>query len=117
MAASHRPGELRHRLALQRRASDDNGDPLGAWVTVCTRAAKLVNLRGGEAVMQQRLQGDQPAILIVRACSETRLIDNSWRAVNDCTRQIYDVSAATQTTDQAWMEVLATAKSGDLFEG
>lgn len=109
--------ELIHRVTFQRRAADDNGDELGAWVSFCTRAAKLVNLRGSETVMQQRLQGEQPVLLVVRACSSTRLVNNSWRAVNDRSGQIYDLSAATETDDRAWMEILATAKSGELVEG
>lgn len=114
MATSHQAGELIHRVTLQHRASDANGDPLGDWETVFQRRVKLVNLRGGEGVMQQRIQGNQPVLLVVRACSETRSVDNSFRAINHQSRQIYDLSAATETPDRAWVEILGVAKSGDL---
>lgn len=116
MAKSHHAGELRDRITLQHQALDDNGDALGDWATRFSRATKIVNLRGGESVQQQRLQGNQPVVLVVRACPDTRTIDNSFRAINHRTRQIYELSAASETQDRVWVEILGVAKSGDLFQ-
>lgn len=113
MSSPHHAGELREQIAFQRRSNDANGDPLGDWVGVFVRSTKVMNLRGGEAVMQQRIQGKQPAILVVRACPETRALDNSFRAVNERTGQVYELSAASEATDQRWMEVLAVAEFGN----
>lgn len=117
MAMSHWAGELRDRITLQRRATDSNGDALGGWETRFKRATKLLNLRGGEGTLQQRIQGNQPVLLVVRACPDTRAIDNSFRAINHRTRQIYDLSAASETPDRTWVEVLGVAASGNLYDG
>ena len=113
--ASHHTGQLRDRITLQRRADDENGDPLGGWSSAFWRMVKLLNLRGGEGVLQQRLQGSQPVLLVVRADPETRMIDNSFRAINHRTRQIYDLSAASETQDRTWVEILGVAKSGERY--
>lgn len=117
MATPHRAGELRDRITLQHQALDGNGDALGAWETRFSRATKILNLRGGEAVQQQRMQGNQPVLLVVRACPETRTVTNSFRAINHRTKQIYGLSAASETQDRAWVEILGVAASGDLFQG
>jgi hypothetical protein len=110
-------GELRFRLAFQRRVEGDTGDRTGAWITEFRRRAKRVILKGGEGVLAQRIQGDQPTLLVVRACSDTRLIDNSWRAIDEDSRQMFDLSTAAVTDDRTWIEILAVAKSGELFDG
>lgn len=117
MAMSHQAGDLRERITLQRRELDENGDPLGDWESRFSRAVKVVNLRGGESVMQQRIQGKQPVLLVVRADPETITLDNSFRAINERTLQIYDLSAAAETTGRDWVEILGSAASGDLFQG
>jgi len=118
MAMTHEVGELRDRITLQRRAVDGNGDRLGDWEAgTLRRWTKVVNLRGGEGVLQARLQGNQPVLLVVRADPETRAIDNSFRAINHRTRQIYDLSAASETTDRTWIEALGVAKSGEVYAG
>ena len=115
--AKHNAGELRSRLIFQRRAEGFSGDRTGAWATEFGRRSKLMFLRGGEGVLAQRIEGQQPTVVVVRACPETRAIDNSWRAVDRATRQIYDLSSTTETDDRAWIEILAVAKSGERFDG
>lgn len=117
MTTSHRAGELLDRITLQRQELDANGDPLGEWESQFARATKVINLRGGEGVQQSRIQGKQPVLLVVRAGAETRAVDNSFRAISHRTRQIYDLSTASETTDRAWVEILGTAESGDTFQG
>lgn len=115
--AAHHAGELRDRITLQRRALDDNNDRLGDWEGALKRWTKVLNLRGGEGVLQARLQGNQPVLLVVRADPETRVVDNSFRAINHRTRQIYDLSAASETPDRTWIEILGVAKAGEVYAG
>lgn len=117
MATQHRAGELRDRVTVQRRAVDANGDRLGDWEVKFSRATKILNLRGGEGTLQQRIQGNQPVLLVVRADPDTRPIDNSFRAINHRTMQIYDLSAASETQGRAWVEILGVAAAGNLFDG
>lgn len=105
-------GALRDRVALQRRSLDANSDPLGPWATVEVRRAEIINLRGGEGVQAQRLQGLQPVVVAVRADTLTRSVDTAWRAVNERTAQVYDITSVTETNDRAWVEILGVAKSG-----
>lgn len=114
---SRTAGSLRDKVALQRRGEDANGDRLGPWETVVDRSAEIINLRGGEPVMAQRLQGEQPVVIAVYACSVTRQIDNSWRAINARTQQVYDIASAPESEDRVWIEMLATAKAGEVSDG
>lgn len=121
MARSSR--KLTFRVLLQRRGEDANGDLLGPFATVasddddCGWSAQITNLRGGEAVMAQRLQGSQPVIIGVRASSVTRQIDNAWRAIDARSRQIYDITNATLSEDRVWIDILATGKVGEVLNG
>ena len=112
--------DLTDRVALQRRGLDDNGDQLGPWETVPSDAddqawaAQIIRLKGGEPVMAQRLQGVQPAVIAVRANPVTRQADNSWRAIDKRTGQVHEFTSASETDDRAWIEILTTAKAGEL---
>ena len=111
---------LKDRVALQKRGLDDNGDPLGPWATVPSEAedgawaVQIIWLRGGESVMAQRLQGVQPAVVVLRASAVTRSADTSWRAIDKRTGQVHEFTAGTETADRAWVEMLTTAKAGEL---
>lgn len=115
--AKYSAGKLRDLLIFQQRAEGASGDRTGTWTSEFGRWSQTIILKGGEGVLAQRIQGQQPTLLVVRACPETRQIDNSWRAVDERTRQVFDLSSATETDDRAWIEVLAVAKSGDRFDG
>ncbi len=114
--------KLLNRILLQRRTLDGNGDPLGPWGAVPSEAddsawaAQVVWLKGGETVMAQRLQGVQPVVIVLRACTTSRAVDNAWRGVDVRDRQVYEFSGATLTEDRMWVEVLGVAKVGDLAE-
>lgn len=78
-------GELRERVHLQKRGAADDGfggDAGGAFKTQVTVWARLMPLRGGEAVLQGRLQGQQTYVLTIRQSSETRQITSGWRIVD-----------------------------------
>jgi hypothetical protein len=113
-------GKMRERVLFQKRGLDDNNDPLGDWVTVASQApdgawsVEIIRLRGGEAVQAQRLQGLQPVIIGARPCLVTRQLDSAWRAVDARSGQIFEITNANLDETRTWVEVLATAKAGDL---
>lgn len=82
-------GELADRVKLQRRSPTDDGYGNsvigGQFETVHIVSARLMPLRGGEAVQSARLEGRQPYLLTVRQSSQTRTMDETWR-VEDARR-------------------------------
>lgn len=109
-------GWMRERVRFERRANDDNGDPLGAWTEIATCAARVQPLKGSEPVMAQRLEGVSPFVIYVRASIATRSVDNACRAVD--TRSpvddpfYYDITDANLSENRKEMEFLATWKAG-----
>ena len=115
-----RAGELRSRFRFEQRAVNDNGDRGGPWATAAASptadqgwAAAETALKGGEGVQAQRLQGSQPILIVVRASTETKTIDNSFRAVDarDPAR-VFDIKTVTLTPDRRWVEILAVQSVG-----
>lgn len=102
-------GKLTYRFHLQRRAADENGDRLGVWTTEATVWANIRFLRGSEPVIAQRLQGVQPAVITVRTSTLSRQVDNSWRAVDARSNQVWAIQTAIPTDDRAWIEITATS--------
>lgn len=100
------PGRLKDRVTFQRRALDDNGDRLGAWEDMFSRAAQLFYQTGSETVIEARLQGRQPVTITVRDETLMRDVTNGWRAVN--TRN------ASQTFDLKTAPI-PSKKMGDLY--
>lgn len=106
--------DLTRRVIFQQRGSDANGDPLGAWTNGPARWAKVLQLKGGEGVQAQRLEGNQPVIITVRRGPETRSIDNSYRAVDARDpATIWSVTSATWNEADGMMEILAVQRRGD----
>ena len=89
-------GKLRFRVAFDKRAdATDNGYGLkpGDWAEQFQRSCGIQYLRGGEQVIEQRMAGVVPAILTVRTDSQTRLIDNSWRARDIASGATFNIKA------------------------
>jgi head-tail adaptor len=108
-------GDLRERITFQRRGDDINGDPLGAWIDDFTISAQIIYLRGMaanveglEPVMQQRLQGVVPVVLVVRTERRTRALDSTWRAVDARnTKRIMNITSVTPNKDRGFVDILA----------
>lgn len=79
--ATNDPGRLNARVAFDARADADSGDGNheGDFVQRFARRAGFTFLRGTESVIAARLEGRQPIVVRVRACSQTRQIDAGWR--------------------------------------
>lgn len=110
-------GQFDRRVILQRRAADGAGDRTGAWVAIVTRDARVVYLRGGEAVQAQRLEGAQPVVIYVVKDADTVLVDNAWRAFDargavppDEAAEVFAVTSATWNRDTGEMEILAVRR-------
>lgn len=112
--AAIRAGDLRDRFTFDRPALDAKGDRRGPGRADAVSVATNVQyLHGTEEVQAQRLQGVQPVLLTIRASSATRLIDNSFRAIDDRDpNRVFNVTSAEPTPDRAWIQVLATTKRG-----
>lgn len=74
-------GQRNVRVVFQQRALDENGDRLGDWADSISRWARVKPLKGGEAVIQARMQGLQPVEITVLADGATRSITSAWRAM------------------------------------
>lgn len=110
--------ELTRRVAFYVAGTDADGEAT-APALVVTRDARIQGLKGGEAVQQQRMQGQQPVIITVRRDSLTKTIDNGFeardaRAAADSppVEIVWDVQSAIVTEDLEWVEVLAVQRKG-----
>ena len=66
-------------------------------------------LKGGETVMQSRMQSKSPVILTVRRSPDTERITSEWRAVID--GRVYEVREDWRPTeDRLFVEMLAEAR-------
>lgn len=105
------PGELTRPVTFQQRADDGNGDPLGDWTDVVTRMAKITPNIGGEGVIDQRIEGNQPVVIYIRRDLTTKLIDNSYRAYDVLEpTTIWNVASVIRNEREDMMEVLAVQK-------
>lgn len=103
-------GQLDTRVTFQQRAPDDNGDPLGDWEDGFTRWAQVQYLRGGEGVIQGRLQGRDPAVITVRDEAATREITTAWRAVTQTGPQMtFNLRSWTPAKERGFIDILAEA--------
>jgi head-tail adaptor len=105
-------GKFRRRVTFQQRPVDANGD-VGEWADIVTCPAEIKPLTGGEEVKAARIEGRQPAVIIVDRTSVTIEIDNGWR-VYDARRTstIWDISSVFWNEADNTMEILAIDKKG-----
>lgn len=119
------PGQLFERVAFDARASVDDGagNHEGDFVQRFERRAGFTFLRGSESVIAARLEGRQPIVVRVRACSQTQQINAGWR-MRDLrngawagevghqywTGPVYAVRSVIPSGDRQWIDV--TVESG-----
>ncbi|SEQ33143.1 phage head-tail adaptor, putative, SPP1 family [Faunimonas pinastri] len=77
-------GQLRERVRLERRTpqKDGFGNSVSAWQAQFERRAAVQMMRGGEEVLASRLEGVQPATIVLRFDEKTRAITADWRAIH-----------------------------------
>ena len=105
--------DLNRLIVFQQRQEDANGERLGAWGDSFIRSAGVVYLRGGEAVMQQRLQSVQPAVMTVREDPETRSVTTAYRAVERTIdggpERVYDIRGVAPAKTAGFLDMLVEA--------
>ena len=100
------------RAAMQMPVSISNpdGQPITGYETQFWRWVNVRYLRGGESVMQARLQSRSPVILTVRDDADARRITSEWKAVID--GRVYDMKEDARPSDnRLYLEFLAEAQS------
>lgn len=108
-------GELRERVAFDRRPTVDDGygNVEGEWVEQFTVWARVRPLRGSETVIAERLAGVQPATITVRRSSDTAQIAVGWRARDTRTGTVYDITAIANPDERgAYLELMVRAGAG-----
>lgn len=107
-------GELSERVTFQRKGLDVNGDPLGPWEEPgLTVWAKIVYLRGGETVTEQRLQGVRPCVITVRDSRDLREVTSAWRGRGATPRIAgveFALKSAEPSRDVGFIDLLAEAR-------
>lgn len=72
--------DLNALVAFDERDLDLNGDPMGTWTEAFRCRASIDYQRGSEAAISARLEGRQPAVIVVRDNPTTRSVTVAWRA-------------------------------------
>jgi len=107
-------GDLRHRVAFDRRekADDGAGNTQRKFVEQFQRRAAFIYAGGGEAVMAARLEGRGILKVRVRSCLQTRTITQDWQMrdvrtgdfVNGVwTGATYAIKEVDAATDRMWV--------------
>ena len=93
------------------RTPDGYGGTNSVWQEAFTAAAHFTYLRGGETVMQARLQGKQVVVVRVRNSEQARAVTPDAR-LRDVRRDVeYNVrSGPVPSEDRAWVDF--TCESG-----
>lgn len=87
---------------------DPDGNIIQGYIEQFSVAANVQPLRGGEEIMQARMQSKAPAIITVRASSQSRQITSEWRIRID--GREYDVKEdPRESQNRAFLEMLAEA--------
>lgn len=107
-------GDLNARIRFDSRGLDPNGDPLGEFEPQFTVWAKVDYLRGSESAQSNRLQGLQPATVVVRDTAQSRQITNGWRAEivegrGVVVGQVLNLTAVAPARDVGFLDIMATA--------
>lgn len=106
-------GQMSRRLVFARRAGGDDGMGNRAlqFIDQFTLWARVRPLKGGEAVMGDRLQGVQPVVITVHASSLSRRIGADWQARDAHSGAVYAITSPPVNMDEksAHLEMLASA--------
>lgn len=101
-------GKLRERFAFSRRdeADDGLGNRQGEWIEAPPVAAERIWLRGGEAVMANRLGGRAPAIVKIRFSTAASQITTDWRCRDVRSGEIFNIRQVMPAVKRDYIELL-----------
>lgn len=106
-------GELRERVAFDRRAVVDDGygnTVSGDWQEQFVVWARIQPLKGGEGVQAARLAGSQPVVIRIRLSSHARQISTEWRARDARVGTLFNITSMANMDEKgAYLDVLATS--------
>lgn len=105
MANPPRAGELRHRLAFDKRGqgNDGFGNTVTSWQEQFAVSAAMRPRGGSEAVVAARLEGRSLFGVYVRSSTQTCLITTDWRARDARRGTEYAIVHVDAVTDPAWV--------------
>ena len=92
-----RSGALRHKIKVERRTrvSDGGGGFVQGWETFeDDLKARIVNVSGKEAVVEDALSGIETHHIYVRESSRTKTITNLMRIIDKRTGKIHNIKSA-----------------------
>lgn len=106
-------GELRHRVAFDKREDVNPDAPLDLGNTTSVFreqfvvSAKVMAKLGGEAVTAARLTSQQPVNITVRRSSQTIQIKEDWQARDVRSGTVYAIRSIIDPDDRRqWIEIL-----------
>lgn len=106
-------GALRERIAFDQRVEvdDGHGNTVGDFVEQFVVSARVLPLKGSEAVQAARLGGQQPVVITIRMSRRARAIGPDWRARDTWTGTVYAITAPPMNPDERgqFLEILAVA--------
>jgi head-tail adaptor len=113
-------GALRDRITIESKlsTSDGMGGTTDAWEAVLTSIpAKIVGMRGGEAVQALRLSGTAPFEVTIRATQDTASITSGDRIIVSRSGQRLNVQwvGSLEEGRKAWL--LLTCIAGEVANG
>ena len=106
-------GDLDRKVTFQSpvQQRDEDGQVHQGWKDEFEAWAAVRHLRGGESVMQARMQSRSPAILTIRNSASARAVTSEWRAVvRDRTgiERVYEMREDPRPSeDSGFLEMLA----------
>ena len=105
-----RAANKRAAMQMPVEAVDADGQIVQSYETQFSRWVGVRYLRGGESVMQARLQSRSPVILTVRDDTDTRRITSEWKAVIDG-REYAFKEDRRPSDNRLYLEFLAEGKN------
>ncbi|MBP0438424.1 head-tail adaptor protein [Tianweitania sediminis] len=106
MANSPTAGELRHRVAFDKRGAStgpDYGNEEGPFAEQFQVHAAFRSRGGSEAVVAARLEGRNVLGVYVRSSTQTRQIESDWQMRDVRTGERYAVKIVDAVTDRRWV--------------
>ena len=89
-------GDLKSRVTFQQKG-------LTRWENVAQRWARVVYLRGDEAVIAGRLAGRNTVVISVRVDQDTKAVQTAWR-IKGQSGTVFDIRSIIPSEDGAWID-------------
>jgi len=101
-------------VAFDRRGLDSNGDPVNEFAEAFRCRAAVDYQRGSETAISSRLEGRQPAAIIVRDNPTTREVTSAWRARIISGRRVnvgdeFNIQSAAPAREMGYRNLLGVA--------